>query len=78
MGMDTRTKRANYIKNSADIRNMFSFTFPTQVLNAMSVYSAHFYGSILWDLYGEMADQLYRSWNTTVKLVWNLLRSTNN
>ena len=78
MDMDTRMKRANYIQNSVDIRNMFSFALPTQVLNAISVYSAHFYGSMLWDLYGEMAGQVYRSWNTTVKLVWNLPRSTHN
>ena len=76
--MDTRMKRANYIQNSVEIRNMFSFALPTQVLNAISVYSAHFYGCMLWDLYGEMAGQVYRSWNTTVKLVWNLPRSTHN
>ena len=35
---------------------------------------------MLWDLYGEMAGKVYRSWNTTVKLVWNLPvpRSTHN
>ena len=33
---------------------------------------------MLWDLYGEIAGQGYRSWNTTVKLVWNLPRSTHN
>ena len=31
---------------------------------------------MLWDLYGEVAGQVYRSWNTCVKLVWNLPRST--
>ena len=33
---------------------------------------------MLWDLYGEMACQVYRSWNTCVKLVWGLPRSTHN
>ena len=33
---------------------------------------------MLWDLYGNMSNQVYRSWNTTVKLVWGLPRSTHN
>ena len=33
---------------------------------------------MLWDLYGDMAGQVYRSWNTCVKLVWDLPRSTHN
>ena len=78
MDMDTRMKRASYINNSTDIRSLFSFALPTQVLNSIKVYSAHFYGANLWDLYGDMAGQVYRSWNTTVKLVWNLPRSTHN
>ena len=76
MNMDTTMKRGSFITNSTDIRSMFSFALPVQVLNAISVYSAHFYGSMLWDLYGDVAGQVYRSWNTCVKLVWNLPRST--
>ena len=78
MDMDTKMKRASFIKNSIDTREMFGFALPDQVLNAISVYSAHFYGSNLWDLYGDMAGQVYRSWNTSVKLVWDLPRSTHN
>ena len=78
MDRDTRMKRGAFITNSADVRNMFSFAMPGQVLNALNVYSTHFYGSMLWDLYGDMAGQVYRSWNTCVKLVWNLPRSTHN
>ena len=33
---------------------------------------------MLWDLYGDVAGQVYCSWNTCVKLVWNLPRSTHN
>ena len=31
---------------------------------------------LLWDLYGEKAGQLYRSWNTSVKTAWDVPRST--
>ena len=78
MNMDTRMKRADFISSSNDIRNMFNFALPGQILSAINVYSAHFYGAMLWDLFGDMAGQVYRSWNTCVKLVWDLPRSTHN
>ena len=31
---------------------------------------------MLWDLFGEKAGQLYRSWSTCVKLTWNVPRAT--
>ena len=78
MNMDIRMKRAQFIKNSSDVRDLFSFALPSQVLNAIQVYTSHFYGSMIWDLYGTMANQVYRSWDTQVKLVWGLPRSTHN
>ena len=54
MEYDAKTKRGNFIGTSTDIRDMFGFANPIQVLQAVSVYSAHFYGSMLWNLYGEM------------------------
>jgi hypothetical protein len=78
MDMDIRMKRANFISNSLDIRNQFSFALPEQILNAVSVLSFHFYGAMTWDLYGDMVGQVYRSWNTCVKLVWDLPRATHN
>ena len=78
MNMDTRMKRASFITNSTANRTTFKFARSPQVLNAISVYSCHFTGSMLWDLYSESSGQMYRSWNTCVKLVWNLPRSTHN
>ena len=53
---------------------MFSFAHPHQVLTALSTYAGHFYGSMLWDLYGEAAWEVYRSWNTCVKQTWDIPR----
>ena len=36
----------------------------------------YFYGAMLWDLSGEAAGQVCRSWNTAVKLVWDVPRAT--
>ena len=78
MELDAKMKRASFIENSTEIREMFGFAKPNQVLSAVNTYACHFYGSMLWDLFGEMASQVYRSWNTCVKLAWFIPRSSHN
>ena len=57
---------------------MFNFAYPSQVLSAVSTYTCHFYGAMLWDLFGDAAGQAFRTWNTCVKLTWDLPRGTHN
>jgi hypothetical protein len=78
MEHDARVKRAIFIENSIEIREMFWFAHPAQVLQAVNVYSCHFYGSMLWNLYGPGAGQVFRSWNTCVKLAWDVPRWSHN
>ena len=56
---------------------MFSFANSGQVLESVSVYASHFYGSMLCNLYSGGVGQVYRSWNTGVKLAWDIPRMTN-
>ena len=76
MEHDAKVKRGIFIDKSTDIRQMFSFAEPFQILQAINTYCAHFYGGMLWDLFGEAAGQVFRAWNTAVKLVWEVPRST--
>ena len=76
MSYDVKVKRAIFINNSVEIRDIFSFAEPEQVLKAVRVYAGHHYGSMLWDLDGEMCGQYCRSWSTCVKLTFNVPRST--
>ena len=78
MDFDAKCKKTAFIDSSTDIREMFSFAHPSQVLTSVSVYSAHFYGSMLWDLSSVAAGQVYRTWNTCVKLAWDVPRWTHN
>ena len=45
-------------------------------MQAVQTYAGHWYGSMLWDLFGEKADQIYKSWNTCAKITWGVPRST--
>ena len=76
MTYDCKIKKAEFINSSTDIRETFSFAHPDQILRATSLYAGHFYGSMLWDFTSEMCGQVFRSWNTCVKLAWDVPRST--
>ena len=76
MDLDTRVKRANFIEQSIEIRESFSFASPVEVLRAVKVHACSLYGSMLWDLHGEAVRQVFSAWNTCVKLAWHVPRQT--
>ena len=76
MDLDTRRKRAEFVSRSTEIRETFSFAHPLEILKAVKTYCCDHYGSMLWDLGGDMANQMYNTWNTAVKLAWDLPRGT--
>lgn len=76
MDHHAKISRMSFINDSSDIQNMFEFALPEQVISALRVYTTSFYGSMLFDLYGEEAEKIYRSCNTAVKLAWRVPRTT--
>ena len=76
MEKDAEVKRARFIDSAADIADTFGFANPVEILTATKLYACSLYGSMTWNLFGDRAGQLFRSWNTCVKLAWNVPRST--
>ena len=76
MDQDTTVKRARFIQSSCEIREVFKFAAPQEILKCLKIYSNSFYGSNLWDLGGYRANQVYNAWSTTVKLVWGCPQQT--
>ena len=76
MDHDTVIKRAQFISRSVEVRNMFCWASPPEILKALRIHCSAFYGSMLWDLGGEKACQVYRAWDTAVKLSWGCPRYT--
>ena len=64
MDMDIGIKRAQFIETAIQIRDTFSFARPEEILRAVNVYAGHWYGAMLWDIYGEKCAQLCRSWSS--------------
>ena len=69
-------KRAVFIDKSVEVRKMFEWASPAEVLQALKIYCSDFYGSMLWDLGGDKADQVFNAWDTAVKLTWSCPRCT--
>ena len=68
MDHDVVVKRAQLIDKSVEVRKMFYWATPTEVLTALRTYCSYFYGSMLWVLGGAKAAQVYSGWDTAVKL----------
>ena len=76
MQHDTVVKRAQFIEKSVEVRTMFSWAAPMEVHRALKIYCSDFYGSMLWDLCGDKASQVFSAWDTAVKLTWSCPRWT--
>ena len=58
------------------MREQLHFAHPDQVMRAIQIYCCDGYGSMLWSLSSDTAEQMFKSWNTCVKLALNFPRST--
>ena len=76
MESDAAAKRGKFIQDSVNVRETFSFASPVEVLRATKIYCCAIYGSMLWRLDGLAAGQVFRAWNTCVKLAWGVPRAT--
>ena len=76
MEMDSNRARAKFIDKTVDVRDQFAFAHPRQQLQMIQLLCCDGYGSMLWELQSTNAEQFFKSWNTTVKLVWGVPRST--
>jgi hypothetical protein len=50
--------------------------FKTTLYSAVQVFCCDAYGSMLWQLNSESAEQFFKSWNTCIKLIHDIPRST--
>ena len=76
MEQDAVIKRAKFINSSVEIREVFKFAAPAEVVKSLKIHSNSFYGSCLWNLDGDKAKQVYTAWNTSVKLAWGCPQQT--
>ena len=76
MEQDCNRARGSFINNTVELREELRFAKPGQILQAVQVLCTDAYGSMLWNLRSEEAEKFFRCWNTCVKLIYELPRST--
>ena len=76
MDLDIRSRRAGFIGDATEVREMFGFAQPNQIIRAVKTYCCSMHNCMTWSLYSNMANQFYNCWSTCVKLAWNVDRGT--
>ena len=76
MEKDCNRARGKFIQKTVELREQLSFANPQQILQAVQVLSTDAYGSMLWELSSNPAEQYFKCWNTCIKLVYGVPRST--
>ena len=74
--VDCNRARAKCIDRNVDTRKQFYFAQPQQKLKMVQILCCDGYGSMLWNLEDNSAEQYFKSWNTCVKLIFGVPRST--
>ena len=41
-----------------------------------NIYATSFYGSVIWDIYSKDCEKLFKSWNVTIRQIFNLEGNT--
>ena len=72
MVQDIRIKRATFINKIIDLNQEFDFTHPLTKIEMNLIYNFHFTGNPLWDLFTKEAIMLENTWNTAVRLMFDL------
>ena len=73
---DMKEKRAQYIQRNNELMQEFSYANSTTKTKINSIYNSHFTGSVLWDLFGHEAQMIYNTWNSSIRNMFRLDRTT--
>ena len=76
LGQDMSEKRAQYIQRNNEIMQELAFADCVTKTKMNSIYNCHFHGSVLWYLFGLDAERMYKTWNTSIRKMFRLDRTS--
>ena len=76
LSQDMKDKRAQYIHRNNELMQEFAYADSVTKTKINSIYNSHFHGSVLWDLFGLDAARIYKTWNTSIRKMFRLDRTT--
>ena len=72
MKRDIAIKRGKFIGKVNSLLQELHFADPAVLVKLIKIYCTSFYGSSLWDIYSSDVDKLYKSWNVTIRNVFDI------
>ena len=76
MSLDKAQKRGKYIGKVNPLLQEFHYVQPNILTKLINVYATSFYGAGTWDIFSSDCERLYKSWNVTIRQVFDLDRCT--
>ena len=73
---DLIEKRAIYTNKVNGLTQEFHFAHPLTKVRINNIFNSHFYGSVLWDLFGIEALRLEKSWNVSQRIMLGIPRNS--
>ena len=74
--VDLLQKRAIFYQKFHELKQAFGSYDPKNICEIIRIFATSFYGSPMWSLKSAEHLKLNRSWNTAVKIVWDLPYAT--
>ena len=76
MKKDVAQKRGTFIGKVNSLLQEFHFASSDILVKLVNVHTTSFYGSPLWDILSTDCERIYRSWNVTMRNIFNIERAT--
>ena len=76
MKTDVAQKRGKFIGKINSLLQEFHFASSEILVKLLNVYTTSVYGSPLWDILSPDSERIYKSWNVTMRNIFNLERTT--
>ena len=70
-------KQGKFIGKVNSLFQEFHYVNPEMMMRLIEIYASNFYRSSLWDLLSCDAEELFKSWNVTIRNAFLLDRTTN-
>ena len=72
MKVDCTVKRGKFIGKMNSLLQEFSYVDPSVKIKIFNIFATSFYGSGLWDLYSNEVDRIFKSWNVSVRIAFDI------
>ena len=73
---ETTEKRGMFISDCMNMNQQYHYASPETKLKMFSIYNQHFSGSNLWDFSSKIFQQLCNSYNTNIRVIFDIHRET--